>query len=252
MNRQLSYSLEVFEGPLDLLLYLIQQNKVSIYDIPIAEISRQYMEYLEKMKELNLEVTSEFITVAAQLLYIKSRMLLPVNPIDKEEEDPRTELVERLLEYAKYKAASVYLQERESIGRYMFCKAPDKLPKAKIENHIEGVTVQDLFEIFKELLQNRKDEEMLPHRTFGEIVGREKVSVQSKIDQLMELLKETKHYPFRRLFRSLPSKAHAVAMFLGILELLKGGKISVYSDGEIQVGLKEEVSAHGTNDRTGA
>ncbi|MBE7042180.1 MAG: hypothetical protein E7399_01620 [Ruminococcaceae bacterium] len=104
MNQQLSYSLEVFEGPLDLLLYLIQQNKVSIYDIPIAEISKQYMEYLEKMKELNLEITSEFVAMAAQLLYIKSRMLLPVNPMVEEEEDPRTELVEKLLEYAKYKA----------------------------------------------------------------------------------------------------------------------------------------------------
>lgn len=251
MNQQLSYSLEVFEGPLDLLLYLIQQNKVSIYDIPIAEISKQYMEYLEKMKELNLEVTSEFVAMAAQLLYIKSRMLLPVNPMVEEAEDPRTELVERLLEYAKYKAASAYLKEREPIGKHMICKQPDLLPKGKIENHLEGVTAQDLLEIVQELLQNRKDEELIPHRAFGEIVGREKVSVHSKIAQLTELLKEKKRCPFRWLFRTLPSKAHVVAMFLGILELLKGGQIKVYSDGEIQIELKEGAQ-NGTNDTTGA
>ncbi len=246
MNQQLSYSLEVFEGPLDLLLFLIQQNKVSIYDIPIAEISRQYMEYLEKMKELNLEITSEFVAMAAQLLYIKSRMLLPVNPMVEEEEDPRTELVEKLLEYAKYKAASAYLKEREPIGKHMVCKQPDLLPKGKIENNLEGITVQDLFEIFQELLKNRKEEEFIPHRAFGEIVGREKVSVQSKIAQLNDILREKKHCPFRWLFRSLPSKAHVVAMFLGILEMLKGGMITVYTDGEVQIGLKGGTS-HGTH-----
>ncbi len=251
MNQQLSYSLEVFEGPLDLLLYLIQQNKVSIYDIPIAEISKQYMDYLEKMKELNLEITSEFVAMAAQLLYIKSRMLLPVNPMVEEAEDPRTELVEKLLEYAKYKAASAYLKEREPIGKHMICKSPDQLPKGKIENNLEHVSVYDLFEIVQELLQNRKDEELIPHRTFGEIVGREKVSVQSKIAQLTELLREKKRCPFRWLFRSLPSKAHVVAMFLGILEMLKGGQITVYSDGEVQIGLKEGAKS-GTNDTTGA
>ncbi len=251
MNQQLSYSLEVFEGPLDLLLYLIQQNKVSIYDIPIAEISKQYMDYLEKMKELNLEITSEFVAMAAQLLYIKSRMLLPVNPMVEEAEDPRTELVEKLLEYAKYKAASAYLKEREPIGKYMFCKEPDRLPKGKIENNLENVTVHDLLEIVQELLQNRKEEELIPHRAFGEIVGREKVSVQSKIAQLTELLREKKRCPFRWLFRSLPSKAHVVAMFLGILELLKGGQITVFSDGEVQIGLKEGAK-NGTNDTAGA
>lgn len=251
MNQPLSYSLEVFEGPLDLLLYLIQQNKVSIYDIPVAEISRQYMEYLEKMKELNLEVTSEFVAMAAQLLYIKSRMLLPVNPMVEEAEDPRTELVEKLLEYAKYKAASAYLKEREPIGKHMVCKQPDTLPKGKIENNLEGVTVQDLFEIVKELLQNRKEEELIPHRAFGEIVGREKVSVQSKIAQLTDLLKEKKKCPFRWLFRSLPSKAHVVAMFLGILEMLKGGQITVYSEGEIQIGWKGGAE-NGTDGTTGA
>lgn len=238
--NQLSYSLEVFEGPLDLLLYLIQQNKVSIYDIPIAEISRQYMDYLEQMKDLNLEITSEFVAMAAQLLYIKSRMLLPVNPMAEQEEDPRTELVEKLLEYAKYKAVGAYLKERETIGKYMVCKQPDKLPKQKIENHLEGVTVQDLFTIVRELLQNKENEMTMPHRAFGEIVGREKVSVQSKIEQLTELLKGKKKCSFRGLFRSLPSKAHVVAMFLGILELLKAGRITVFQDGEPMVGFKEQ------------
>ncbi|MBE7042181.1 MAG: hypothetical protein E7399_01625 [Ruminococcaceae bacterium] len=133
----------------------------------------------------------------------------------------------------------------------MICKEPDQLPKGKIENNLEHITVENLYEIFKELLQNRKDEELIPHRAFGEIVGREKVSVQSKIAQLTELLREKKKCPFRWLFRSLPSKAHVVAMFLGILELLKGGQITVYSDGEVQIGLKEGAT-NGTNDQSGA
>ncbi len=239
--NQLSYSLEVFEGPLDLLLYLIQQNKVSIYDIPIAEISRQYLDYLEQMKELNLEVTSEFITMAAQLLYIKSRMLLPVNPITEQEEDPRTELVERLLEYAKYKAASEYLKERELIGKYMFCKRPDKVPKAKVENHFDGLTVQDLYEIVTELMRARQEEAAMPHRAFGDIVGREKVSVQSKIQQLQGILREKGKCSFRGLFLSLPSRAHMVAMFLGILELLKAGQVTVFHENrEPVIGLGAE------------
>lgn len=238
--NQLSYSLEVFEGPLDLLLYLIQQNKVSIYDIPIAEISRQYLAFLETMKELNLEVTSEFITMAAQLLYIKSRMLLPVNPMTEQEEDPRTELVERLLEYAKYKAASEYLKEREPIGKHMIFKQPDRVPKAKPENHLEGVSVQDLFAIMQELLQARKEEQEMPHRAFGEIVGREKVSVQFKIEQLTTLLKEKGRCSFRGLFYSQPSRSHAVAMFMGILELLKMGRITVTGQQEPVICLAKQ------------
>ncbi len=237
---QLSYSLEVFEGPLDLLLYLIQQNKVSIYDIPIAEISRQYLEFLDQMKELNLEVTSGFVIMAAQLLYIKSQMLLPVNPMTEQEEDPRTELVEKLLEYAKYKAASAYLKDREPIGRNMVCKQPDKLPKAKIENHLDGVTVQDLLSIVRELLQNQQEQRLLPHRAFGEIVGREKVSVQSKIDQLSSILKKKGRCSFLGLFCSLPSRAHVVAMFLGILELLKAGRITVVQQQEPVICLAEQ------------
>ena len=136
--QQPSYVLEVFEGPLDLLLYLIKKNKISIYDIPIAEISAQYNEYLEKLESANLEVTSEFVVMAAQLLYIKSRMLLP-KPEIEDEEDPRAELVERLLEYSKYKAASEFLGDRESIGKDTFFKKRDNIGDVKIENVIDNV-----------------------------------------------------------------------------------------------------------------
>ena len=118
-----TFKLETFEGPLDLLLHLIQKNKVNIYDIPIAELSRQYMEYLDSMKESDLEVTSEFVVMAAQLLYIKSKMLLPDDNEDEDEGDPRAELVDRLIEYAKYKEAVEFLSPRQETGRLYFDKA---------------------------------------------------------------------------------------------------------------------------------
>lgn len=226
-----SYVLEVFEGPLDLLLHLIQKNKISIYDIPIFELSKQYMEYLEQMKELNLEVTSEFIVMAAQLLYIKSRMLLPKNPENEEEEDPRLELMEKLLEYSKYKAASRYLEERENIGAYMFYKKPDKLEDVKIENHFEGVSVQDLFEMVRELLQNKKEQIIIPQKSFGAIASRETVTVASKVKQLLQMLSERKRCGFLEVFYELPSRPHIVAMFLGMLELLKRNQIDIKKRG---------------------
>ena len=226
--QQPSYVLEVFEGPLDLLLYLIKKNKISIYDIPISELSRQYMEYLETMKESNLEITSEFVVMAAQLLYIKSRMLLPKPEPEGEEEDPRAELVERLLEYSKYKAAGSFLEERENIGKQTFFKAQDYIGEVKIENVINDVSVYDLFETVYELLQNQKAvEPVVIKKSFDGIVSREVVSVQSKITELREIMRNRQKCRFTEVFLHLTSRPQIVAMFLGVLELMKSSEVKV-------------------------
>ncbi len=233
--QQPSYVLEVFEGPLDLLLHLIRKNKISIYDIPIAELSRQYIEYLESMKEANLEVTSEFVVMAAQLLYIKSRMLLPKAEPEEETEDPRAELVERLLEYSRYKAAGSFLEERESIGKHTFFKQQDYIGEVRIENVITDVTVYDLFDAVYELLQTKKDTEpIVVKKSFEGIVSREVVSVQSKISELKGIIKSRGRCRFTEVFSHLSSRPQIVAMFLGVLELIKSSEISISrKNGEI-------------------
>ena len=122
-----TFKIKEFEGPLDLLLHLIQKNKVEISDIPIAEITEQYMEYIDEMKRFDIEVTGDFLVMAATLLYIKSRLLLPKQKEEDEGEDPRTELVDRLIEYAKYKEAVEFLNPRQESGRYYFDNHPRKL-----------------------------------------------------------------------------------------------------------------------------
>lgn len=225
--EQPSYVLNVFEGPLDLLLHLIQKNQVSIYDIPILEISNQYLEYLEKMREFDLEVTSEFVVMAAQLLYIKSRMLLPKPEALEEQEDPRAELVEKLLEYQKYQVASRYLEEREHVGDAMFYKKPDKVEGGEIINSFDHVTVYDLFDMVKELLQNYREEQRPPQESFTRIVGREKVSVRSQVEAILAVLRQQNRCDFLTLFQGLPSRAHVVARFLGVLELMRRNRIDV-------------------------
>ena len=239
--QQPSYVLEVFEGPLDLLLYLIKKNKISIYDIPIAEISAQYNEYLEKLESANLEVTSEFVVMAAQLLYIKSRMLLP-KPEIEDEEDPRAELVERLLEYSKYKAASEFLGDRESRGKDTFFKKRDNIGDVKIENVIDNVSASDLFDIVRELLAMRAEEENVPvKKLLSDIVTHEVVSVNSKIDFIRRKFKTIRQCRFVDIFTDLPSRPHIVAMFLGVLELIKDSELSVSRrGGEIIISRNED------------
>ncbi len=240
--NQPSYVLDCFEGPLDLLLHLIKKNKISIYDIPISELSKQYIDYLQQMRDANLEVTSEFVVMASQLLYIKSKMLLPKAEIEEEQEDPRAELVERLLEYSKYKAASRYLDGRQDIGKYTFYKQEDYVGEVQIENVITDVTVFDLFEIMKELIIAREEEENTPvKRAFDGIVAREVVSVNSKIEQLKGILREKSKCRFTEVFEELKTRPHIVAMFLGVLELMKTGEVKISRRGrEIYINLSEQ------------
>ena len=165
VHMELSYKLEKFEGPLDLLLHLIEKNKVNIYDIPIAEITDQYMEYVRQMDEENLDVVSEFLVMAATLLDIKARMLLPKEVNEEgEEEDPRAELVMRLLEYKKYRLMSEELKDMESGADRVFYKDPTIPPEVKeyaepvdLDKLLDGVTLTKLQKIFESVMKRQQD-----------------------------------------------------------------------------------------------
>lgn len=226
--EKISFKLEVFEGPLELLLHLISKNKVNIYDIPIATITDQYMEALEAMKEMDLEVSSEFTVLASQLLLIKSRMLLPRNE-ENDEDDPRTELVERLLEYQRYKASLEFLKEHENAYRYMLFKEPEDIEPAT-EPDTTVYPVDMLISAFNDILERSKRRVPPPRKTFETIVQREKVSVKDKVVYLQDLVKGGKKVLFTNVFDGMYTKPELVATFLALLELIKMNQIkAVYS-----------------------
>ncbi len=225
------YKLENFEGPLDLLLHLITKNKVSIYDIPIVEITDQYLEAIEGIEESQLENTSEFLVLAAQLLLIKSKMLLPKEEVEEEEEDPREELARRLLEYQKYKEASQELRKTEFWSRYMFFKESEKIdfPIPQYDRHHE---TDELINAFNAILQRKIRKEKPKKKAFFGIVGREKVSVEDMSKKVYSMLSEKKRLPFKNLFKKSDSRPEMIATFLALLEMIKMNKISADYDYE--------------------
>lgn len=227
--EELSFKLKEFEGPLDLLLHLIRSSKINIYDIPIAEISEQYLAYLSEMEKMDLELTSEFAVVAAELLYIKSKMLLPkeVNE-DGEVIDPRSELVAKLLEYQKYKELSNFLDDRQDIGRFSFVKRREKI-KGVAGNADLDVSMDELIEAFNNMLE-RFDRKMPPPKSsFKGIVAREPVSVTDRIEIIKKYIAEKgKKIDFKELFlNTCKTRPQLVATFLGVLEMIKLNEISV-------------------------
>lgn len=224
--EQLSFKLDAFEGPLDLLLMLIKKNKVSIYDIPIATILDQYLEVMHSMKEMDLEVSSEFLVLAATLLQIKSKMLLPKDE-DEEEEDPRTELVRRLLEYQQIKESLDFFRERENSAVGLFFKMPDAIERPPAEMNYSKMTLENLLEAYK--VSQVKLERKLPppKRSFSGIVGYEKVSIKDKVRKIWNGLVLKGKMLFRDIFKGIKSKPEAVASFLAVLEMIKLNKIVV-------------------------
>jgi len=212
-------SIEEFEGPLDLLLHLIKKNEVDIYNIPIAAITRQYLDYIDLMKDLNLDIAGEFLVMAATLIQIKSKMLLPPSveeEAEEEEEDPRAELVRRLLEYQKYKEAAVMLGQRELLGRDIFAR---KFPSADLatceaEEDPTEVELFELIEAFQRVLAKVSVE------NFHE-VGADGVSIADKIAEVLSLLEGKEAVPFESLFLSEVTRDGLVVTFLAILELCK-------------------------------
>lgn len=247
----ISYKLEQFEGPLDLLLHLIEKNKVSIYDIPIAEITDQYLEYVSQMEREDLNVVSEFLVMAATLLDIKSRMLLPAEVNEEgEEEDPRAELVERLLEYKMYKYMAFELKDRELDAEKVFYKNPT-IPKevaryeppVDLDKLLDGLTLAKLQRIFESVMKRREDKVDPIRSNFGTI-RQEPVSLEEKITSVMDYARKHRRFSFRAMLEQQGDKLEVVVTFLAVLELMKIGKIHLtqehlFDDMEIET-LEEE------------
>ncbi len=229
-DSPLNLKLEVFEGPLDLLLHLIRKNEIDIYDIPINAIARQYLEYLEMMKNLNLDIAGEFLLMAATLLHIKSRMLLPPREGDPEEEnvedngeDPREELVRRLLEYQRLKEAALELAKGPLLDREVFIRKffEENLTREGEEEFAGEVTLFDLLEAMKKVLQG------LPADEFHEI-SVDHLKITDKISQIMESLWTRGNVTFLELYTPAASRREVVLTFLALLELLRLRMIKVY------------------------
>lgn len=226
--EKMQYKLESFNGPLDLLLHLITKNKVNIWDIPIVEITEQYLEAIEGIEESALEDTSEFLVMAAQLLYIKSKMLLP-KPEEEEEEDPREDLARRLAEYKLFKEASASLRKNEFSTRYMFFKPEEKIdfPLPEYDRRHE---VDELIDAFAAILARRERKKKPEKRAFSGIVGREKVSVEDMVEKVCKYLAKTPRLKFKSIFRAEDSKPEMIATFLAVLEMIKLNKIRAEYD----------------------
>lgn len=218
--------LKIFEGPLDLLLYLIKKNEIDIYDIPIAEITDQYLEYIELMRSLNLDVAGEFLVMTSTLIYIKSRMLLPPSEGMEEEEtvdDPRKELVERLLEYKKFKEAARWLSNRPILGRDTFARSSliVDIEREKEEVELEGSSAFLLLEAFREVLKRASREDPLEIRV-------DRLSVMERIEELLKILAERGPTDFLSLFPERYDRSLVVVTFLAMLELIRLRMITVY------------------------
>jgi segregation and condensation protein A len=216
----MSYEIRIenFEGPLDLLLHLIRKNEMDIYDIPMAEITAQYLATLDAMQSLNLDLAGEFLLMASTLIHIKSRLLLPPSEEDaqdEEEEDPRAELVRRLLEYQKYKEAAVAFDSFSLLGRDVFArKFPAAGPEENEEEEFEAVGLYELMEAFRHLIK------AAPPETFHE-VDVERLSVTDRVNAIMGLLADQESLAFTDLFPRHPERHEVVVTFLAMLELVK-------------------------------
>ena len=234
----ISVKLEAFEGPLDLLLHLIDKNKVNIYDIPIADITEQYMEYVRKMQEENLDIVSEFLVMAATLLDIKCRMLLP-KEVDEEgnEEDPRAELVEQLLEYKLFKAMAEELKGQQLDALKTYYRKPDipeevsgYTPPVDLNEVVGDVNLIKLNAILADVMK-RKEDKVDPVRSkFGKI-EKEEVTMSEKLVDIKAFMMEHKSFGFRELLMKGASKVAVIVTFLVVLELMKTGFITVKQEG---------------------
>lgn len=230
--------LQVFEGPLDLLLHLIEKNQVNIYDIPIVTITEQYLEYLGEMQRQDLDVMSEFLVMAATLINIKAKMLLPKEEEEEEEEeDPRAELVRRLLEYKMYKYAATELKDMELDAAGSIYRSP-AIPKEVAEYRKEidpvelcdGLTLNRLNEIFQ-MVMKKQVEKIDPIRSKFGTIEREEISIEERMDTIRDQVKGLKGISFRTLLEIQASKINVIVTFMAILELMKVGAITVRQDG---------------------
>ncbi len=222
----LHFKLTAFEGPLDLLLHLIREHKIDIYDIPIMDITRQYLDYIEFLKELNLEIAGEFLVMAATLIHIKSKMLLPAEEEQEEEllEDPRSELVRRLLEYQAYKDSSLSLRKREEVWKNVFHR--NATDKDGIEFEPEPILIEanvfDLISAFQQLLAKAPPQVLE--------ITRETLTVADKINFIVERLESEDGVRFEDLFEENFTKVTLVVTFLALLEMIRLGLAKIYQE----------------------
>lgn len=220
----MDFKINEFEGPLDLLLHLIKESKMNIMDIEIEKITEQYMAYLDLQEKMNLEIASEYLVMASELIELKSKMLLP-NPKNEEgeEEDPREELVNRLLEYQAYKEITKVLHDKENLRKEIYTKSPEN-----IRNYIEedvsitsDVTLDDLIDAFKKYLERKKETKPLQTK-----ITVNEVTVSSRRHDIKNLLKKKKRVSFFELF-PVVSKEYVIATFLAILEMAKSHELII-------------------------
>ncbi len=236
-DNKLEFKINEFQGPLDLLLHLIEKNKFNIFDIPIVEITEQYLEYVNAMQESNLDIMSEFLVMAATLISIKAKMLLPKEEEEEEEEeDPRAELVRRLLEYKMYKYASYELKDMEMDAVRAYYKPasiPDEVKQYKEEidpSEVVGdTTLAMLNEIFNQVMKRTVDRVDPIRSKFGTI-EKEEIRIEDKMDEIRTSVKGLKGINFRTLLEIQASKINIIVTFLAILELMKVGDIVIRQD----------------------
>ena len=221
-GEELKLVLGEFAGPMDLLLYLIRQEQVSIYDIPIARITDEYLRYLRLMQGMDITVASDFLVMAATLIEIKSRMLLPRDPAVSEEElqadDPRRELVERLLEHQKYKAAAEMLWSRATVEQAVYTRAPIETDK---ENPEVSAGAFDLLRVFQQIIARRKEEVLME-------IEREEISMAEMLERLRNMVFSAGELNMREFFERTESRRELVLAFLSVLELVRTTEIRLF------------------------
>jgi segregation and condensation protein A len=220
LTDDLKIVLGEFEGPLDLLLHLIRQEQVSIYDIPVARITDEYLRYLQVMQEMDIAVAGDFLVMAATLIELKTRMLLPRDPLVplEEEEDPRTDLVNQLLEYQKYKAAAQMLWSRATVEQAVFKRAELETDK---NNPEVSVGVFDLLKVFHDILERHKDEVLLE-------IEREEISMAEMLERLRNMVLSTGELNLRVFFERARTRRELVLAFLSVLELVRTTEIRLF------------------------
>lgn len=228
---ELSFKIDVFEGPLDLLLHLISKNKVSICDIPISIITDQYFAYIELMQQLDMEVGGEFLVMASQLLYIKSKILLP-SP-EEDEEDPRAELADRLEEYKRYKEVSAKMDKLSHSMEHVVFKSAEALDLPKIKTENKEIPIEKLFDAFFSVIDRSATRKPIDPKSFKRVIGRTNYSVRTASKSVISKLKKGKKAVFESLFEGLSVRGEYVATFLALLELIKENVVTVIQEGDL-------------------
>lgn len=219
--------IDAFEGPLDLLLHLIKESKVDIWDIKIVDITEQYLNYIKSMEKLNLNIASEYLVMASELMEMKSKLLLPRTELEEEEEeDPREKLIQKLIEYQKYKEMTKNFKELETDRHEFFTKAPENLKEYAPEGTIvnSDLSLDDLMKAFSKFLERKEHEKPL-----ATTVTKKEITVEERRNSIRNILKQKKKVDFFELFESV-TKEYIVVTFLAVLEMAKKQELIIYQE----------------------